>query len=150
MRLYDSKKWCFYNWKCRAAISLYVFLFKIDDLRIARFCIPFFFRISEPRYLHAEYRPITIDRSKDACRQRNFWSNTYTMYCLSATMSVTFVEYYLCMKPWEYFFFPLSFSWYFSNSSKLMISSLMLQCADGCTLKRRGYCKAAIVAGVTC
>ncbi len=90
--------------KYGAVILLHSFLFTIDDLGIARLYILFFFCISDYRHLCAEYRSVTIDRSKNACWPRNFWSHASTMYCLSATMSVKVVEYYLCMKPREYLF----------------------------------------------
>ncbi len=97
------------QWKCRAAILLHSCPFAINDLRIARLCIPFLFQIFDCRHLRAEYRSVMIDRSKDACWPRNFRSHASSMYCLSATVSVTVVEYYLCMKPQEYSFCPLCF-----------------------------------------
>ncbi len=53
--------------KCGAAILLHASLFTINNLRIARLFISFFFRISDCRYLRIEYRSVIIDQSKDGC-----------------------------------------------------------------------------------
>ncbi len=96
--------------KCGAAILLHACPLTIDDLGIAHLFILFFFQISDCNHLRVEYRSVIIDQSKDACWPRNFRSHACTMYCLSATVSVTVVEYYLYMKPREYSFFPLGFN----------------------------------------
>ncbi len=92
--------------------------FTIDDLRIARLFIPFFFQISYSRYLNAVHRSVTIVRSKDACWPRNFWSHACTIYFLFATVSVTVVEYYLYIKPREYFFSQ----WVFNEIPVIVLS----------------------------
>ncbi len=92
-----------------AAILLYACPFTIDDRGLVCFFILFFFRISDCRHPRAEYRSVMIDLSKDACWSRNYRSHACTIHCLSATVLVTVVEYYLSMKPQEYSFFPLGF-----------------------------------------
>ncbi len=124
--------------KCWTVILLHADPFAIDDLGIARLCILFFFRVSDCRHLRAEYRSVTIDQLKDVCWLRNCWSHACIIYCLSATLSVMVVENYLCMKPREYSFFPLGFSWDSSNDAQLIISYLRLQREDSYIFKRRG------------